>query len=279
MDQAIPHFTPQVVAALNEIANFLALNDFGPRGSDKLPKDIAAWPIDCAILAGNCVLETAEGAFRFMRSGSCQRLLISGGIGHATEDLRRKVAAHPIYQTVTAEGRAEAHILADIGLKFWGIDRLDLLIEPDSTNSGENARFSRRLIEYSCQSVKTILLIQDPTMQRRADATFRHTWGDRPDVSLLNWPTFIPRVHLAEGELRFDLSGISGLWSMERFLALIMGEVPRLRDDPYGYGPKGKGFIAHVDIPEHIETAYAQLQEAVVESFGSRLSMPRPSLA
>ncbi|WP_262029329.1 YdcF family protein [Microvirga sp. Mcv34] len=278
MDQA-SHFTPPLVTALNDVAGFLALNDFGPRGSDQLPAGIAASPIDCIILAGNCVLETAEGAFRLIGRGTCTRLLISGGIGHATEVLRQKVAAHSDYQTIHTEGRAEAHILADIGLNFWGIDRSSLLIEPDSTNSGENAKFSRRLHVDSSQPMKTILLIQDPTMQRRVDATFRHIWRDRPDVSFLNWPTFTPRVRLVEDEVQFNLGGIAGLWPLDRFLALVIGEIPRLRDDSDGYGPNGKGFIAHLDIPKRIEKAYACLQEALAEGFGNRSTMPRPSLA
>ena len=272
-------FTPALLDAINDVAAFLALDDLGRTGPDEIPQGIADKRVDCVILAGNCVLETAERAFRLVRSGACPRLLISGGIGHATEVLRRKVKAHPVYGTIATEGRAEAHILADIGLTFWGIERPSLLIEPESTNSGENARFSRRLLEDSGQPVKTILLVQDPTMQRRADATFRHIWSDRPDVSFLNWPTFTPRVYLVEGELRFDLSGIAGLWPMDRFLALVMGEIPRLRDDPHGYGPNGQGFIAHVDIPERIEAAYGRLQEALAEGFGSRSTVPRPSLA
>ena len=32
-----------------------------------------------------------------------------------------------------------------------------------------------------------------------------------------------------------------------------MGEVPRLRDDEHGYGPLGRGFIAHVDVPDEVE--------------------------
>lgn len=30
------------------------------------------------------------------------------------------------------------------------------------------------------------------------------------------------------------------------------GEIPRLRDDVNGYGPKGKKFIAHVNIPDKV---------------------------
>jgi hypothetical protein len=39
-----------------------------------------------------------------------------------------------------------------------------------------------------------------------------------------------------------------------------MGEIPRLRDDKDGYGPQGRGFIAHVDVPGHIEAAWSRLQ-------------------
>ncbi len=35
-----------------------------------------------------------------------------------------------------------------------------------------------------------------------------------------------------------------------------MGEVPRLRDDTEGYGPRGRDFIAHVDVPEDVDIAY-----------------------
>lgn len=39
----------------------------------------------------------------------------------------------------------------------------------------------------------------------------------------------------------------------------ILGEIPRLRDDESGYGPRGKGFITHVDIPNEIEQAFQAL--------------------
>ena len=41
-----------------------------------------------------------------------------------------------------------------------------------------------------------------------------------------------------------------------------MGEVPRLRDDGEGYGPRGRGFQAHVDVPAGVVAAYAALVAA-----------------
>lgn len=77
-------------------------------------------------------------------------------------------------------------------------------------------------------------------------------------------PTFVPRVRLVERKVCFDIAGLSDedLWSTERFLDLVVGEVPRLRDDAGGYGPKGQGYIAHVDIPEDVERAFKRLRKA-----------------
>ena len=50
------------------------------------------------------------------------------------------------------------------------------------------------------------------------------------------------------------------MWDIDRYVNLLMGEIPRLKDDENGYGPKGKNFIAHVDIPETVYDAFEQLQ-------------------
>jgi UPF0288 family protein (methanogenesis marker protein 3) len=42
-----------------------------------------------------------------------------------------------------------------------------------------------------------------------------------------------------------------------------MGEIPRVRDDPKGYGPCGKNFIAHVNVPRDIEEHYNMLKTLI----------------
>jgi uncharacterized SAM-binding protein YcdF (DUF218 family) len=274
MMRSTSRYTEEDVAAINAVASFLALDDLGPNPAGCLPAGVANHSIDCIILAGNSVLETAEGAFRLMQAGACPRLLITGGIGHATDMLRRNVADDHAYRVIATQGRAEAHILADMAHLVWNIDPSRILIEAESTNSGENARFSRDLLEREGCSPSTFLIVQDPTMQRRADATFRHVWNDRRDVTFLNWPSFGPQVTLDGGGLQFASNDASGLWSMDHFLTLVMGEIPRLRDDSHGYGPKGRGFIVHVDIPEQVEAAYRHLHEHLADRFGGRSAAP-----
>lgn len=68
---------------------------------------------------------------------------------------------------------------------------------------------------------------------------------------------------MAGSDLSFDASGSppEELWQMDRFLDLVTGEIPRLRDDADGYGPQGKAFIPHVDIPPEVEEAYARVRK------------------
>jgi uncharacterized SAM-binding protein YcdF (DUF218 family) len=253
------------IEAVNEIAAFLAMNDFG-----SLSESEEASAIGCVVLAGNSVLHTAESAFRFARQNPSSKLLISGGIGHSTHRLYHEVGAHPSYRTVPTGGRTEAEILRDIAVRYWNVDPNRVIVESESTNCGENARLSRVSLDAERLEPDRILLIQDPTMQRRTDAAFRRVWQDRPEVRFLNWPTFTPRVRAVRNALAFDLDQIGGLWPMDRFLSLLMGEIPRLRNDARGYGPNGKGFIVAVDVPQEIEEAYRRLAAGLCSPFGER---------
>lgn len=51
------------------------------------------------------------------------------------------------------------------------------------------------------------------------------------------------------------------MWDKDRYIELLMGEIPRLKDDSEGYGPHGRNFIAHVDIPVEVENAFLYLQQ------------------
>lgn len=68
------------------------------------------------------------------------------------------------------------------------------------------------------------------------------------------------------GRLEYVLDAAAGhrkedLWDMERLCGLLVGEVARLKDDEKGYGPKGKGFIGHVDVPAEVEVAAMRVRE------------------
>ncbi len=244
---------------LNTLSRFLARMDLPELTPVALEQHWGRRRADLLILLGNSVLATAERAAEGVRAGVAERMLISGGIGHSTEYLRDSVRRDPRFAGIGVDERAEGEILRDVLVDGFSVDPDRILVETRSTNCGGNAVESRRLLDSLDLSPRTVILVQDPTMQLRSWASFRHVWADRPDVGFLNYPAFVPLVHDVAGALGFQNPDVPGLWPVDRYLSLLMGEIPRLRDDEHGYGPRGRGFIAHVDVPPEVEEAYARL--------------------
>lgn len=97
-------------------------------------------------------------------------------------------------------------------------------------------------------------------MQRRTMATFQRVTRDEPHAPRwLSFPGFVPEL-VQQGDGVDFAPTAEGLWSVDRYLSLITGELPRLRDDVNGYGPCGRDFIVHVDIPGNVEAARQQLK-------------------
>lgn len=257
-----PALSDATLLAINTVGQWLAQNDF-----------VNSTPVqaDCVILAGNAVIPTIDAACQLAKDRQVP-LLISGGIGHSTTWLYAATAQHPRYNTIRTAGRAEAAILADIAHQFWHIPGETVWVEDQSTNCGENARFSCALLRQATETIRTVVVVQDPTMQRRTMATFRRVTRDDPHApEWLSYPGFVPTLALRDDGVNFvPLS--EGLWTIERYLALITGELPRLRDDESGYGPRGRDFIEHVDIPQSVEAAWQLLQRdsALVDLMNSR---------
>ena len=124
-----------------------------------------------------------------------------------------------------------------------------------------NTRFTRQMLEHNGIAHRTGVVVQDPTMQRRTMATFARVWQDDPRApTWYSAPGCVPVLRNGRDGVTFGGED-TGLWPVGRYLALILGELPRLADNPQGYGPLGKGFIAHVDIPPDIAQAWQTLRD------------------
>lgn len=246
-----PCLPEPTLAAINTVGEWLAQDDYQPGES-----------VDSVILAGNAVIPTIDAACR-VASEQGVPLLISGGIGHSTTFLYAATVRHPRYNTVPTTGRAEAAILADIARQFWNIPDERLQVEDQSTNCGENARYSRDILQQHRPLPERVLVVQDPTMQRRTMATFARVSRDDPfSPQWVSHPGVIPRLQNSEDGLVF-CDGGEGLWPVERYLSLVLGELPRLRDDVDGYGPIGRDFIVHVEIPAEVRSAWQILRHDI----------------
>lgn len=248
--QPFPRLTDASLAAINTTGQWLAQDDFCGG---------AVCPADCVVLAGNAVIPTIDAACQIAHEQQIP-LLITGGIGHSTTFLYTAIARHSRYHTIQTAGRAEAAILADIARQFWHIPAKNIWVEDQSTNCGENARFSAQILAQRAEPINTAIVVQDPTMQRRTVATFRRVTRDDPDAPRwLSYPGFTPVLCNQQDGVRF--AGMpEGVWTVERYLALVVGEIPRLRNDETGYGPRGRDFIVPVDFPADVEAAWQTLQ-------------------
>lgn len=95
-------------------------------------------------------------------------------------------------------------------------------------------------------------------MQRRMDAGLRKYAPE--DLVIINYAAYSVKTVLHSGKLEFDRQP-HGIWIVDRYVNLLMGEIPRLADDADGYGPVGKDFIAHVDILEMVSVAFEELKK------------------
>ncbi len=209
---------PTVDGHLETIAGWLALEDPEPDH------------VDVLLLFGGSLPDAWDMAAGLVLDGRVGTLVLVGGQGHTTDVLRSILGAD--------RGSTETELMAAYLGRRHGIQ--DWLLEPRSTNCGDNVVLAREVVLGHGLAPRTVGLVQDPTMQRRMDAVCRQVW---PEVRAVNRPG--PRTG---GRYR---------WPRDRWVSLVMGEVPRLRDDADGYGPRGRGFQAAVEIPDEIEAAYA----------------------
>jgi uncharacterized SAM-binding protein YcdF (DUF218 family) len=241
----------EIAANLNIIARYLARRDIPELETGRMSADIL-------VLLGSSLIEPIHVAASALKKGVARHLLVSGGIGHSTQGFRDTVSNHPTYSTVSTAERAEADIIHDILTQHLGVRPELITVENKSTNCGTNAEESRKVIDLLGRTGQSLLLIQDPTMQQRSQACFERAWSDVPGAKIMSFAPFVPVVQ-SNGEGYAIIGSAEKVWPFERFASLVLGEIPRLRDDENGYGPRGRNFIDHVEIPAEVLIAHAEL--------------------
>lgn len=282
-------FDPTTVNKLNVLSTFLAQDDGPPPAHS---------PGTVYLLAGSAILPITDTLFSHLSSiisaspdTEVITLVIAGGIGHSTALLYDAISRHPQYAELQltppgVHGLPEARVIQRVMNQFWpvlseagGTGQLRLLIDDQSTNCGQNAEFAKQLLDNEGIWPEKVVLVQDPTMSIRTRASLEKYYAEavgsssgreaRAAPRIWTWPTFVPRLRAVPGALfawEKDMPGVQdesgrsdALWDESRYVDLLLGEIPRLRDDVAGYGPRGKGFIAHVDIPDEVEEAWQHL--------------------
>eukprot|EP00243_Klebsormidium_subtile_P013922 TRINITY_DN951_c0_g1_i1.p1 TRINITY_DN951_c0_g1~~TRINITY_DN951_c0_g1_i1.p1 ORF type:complete len:272 (-),score=50.20 TRINITY_DN951_c0_g1_i1:168-983(-) len=243
---------------IDVIGSFLAQRDVPELNTKTVQADVI-------ILAGSALPCTAEIAAEAVRNGVAKELLITGGTGHSTAPLYAAVKKVPKLAHLEVAGQTEAEVLQQIVMGVCHVPKEKVILETKSTNCSGNASESIELLASQGRDHVKAILIQDPTMQRRTMASFKKHLEQREDIRMqvISFAPFIPVVEVqSDGkgfQFRSEMEALQPIWSVEHYIALIMGDMLRLHDTEQGYGPRGKGFIGHVDVPDHVLEAYRRL--------------------
>jgi len=238
---------------VNILAEFCGPRDVPTLTGDELEKKYNINQADVMVLFGGSILCGGDVLAEAMRRHAAKKYMIVGGEGHTTETLRQKM--HSEFPEIETNGQPEARIFASY-LNFKYNLESDYL-ECNSTNCGNNITNMLDLLADNNVPFHSIILCQDATMQLRMDTGLRKY--SKKDTVIINYAAYKAQVTTANGSLTYE-KPILGIWDMERYISLLMGEIPRLSDDSEGYGPKGKNFIAHIEIPGKVRNAFISLK-------------------
>lgn len=238
--------------AVNILGAFCGKRDIPELTSEKLHKKYGFQQADVMVLFGGSILCGGDVLAKAMQNHIAKKYVIVGGAGHTTETLRTRM--NEAFPRIETNSLPEAEVFERYLEYQYGL-KADFL-EYKSTNCGNNITYLLDLLKENKVDFKNIILSQDATMQHRMEAGLRKHIGN--DVQIINYAVYSAKVIVKNSELVYE-QDIFGMWEMERYISLLMGEIPRLSDDASGYGPKGKNFIAHVDMPETVRTAFNNL--------------------
>ena len=257
----------ETAAAINTLGAFCGKRDVPELTPAALRARYGFAQADVMVLFGGSVLAGGDTLARAMQNGAARHYVIVGGAGHTTETLRRRV--HALYPAIETENQSEAVIFERYLAAAYGL-HVDFL-ETESTNCGNNITYLLALLQKQGVAWQSMILCQDATMQHRMAAVLRKY---APDAAIINYAAYQAEVTPKDGALAFAQE-IRGMWTVDRYVELLMGEIPRLTDDANGYGPRGKGFLAHVDVPDNVRRAFAQLQTV----YGKETRAANPAFA
>jgi uncharacterized SAM-binding protein YcdF (DUF218 family) len=175
-------------------------------------------------------LRVAERGAQLYLEGWAPLLIFSGGLGSLT----KRLWSEP-----------EADQFARVAVSL-GVPQDAILIENQSTNTGENVRFTQRLLAEKGLDPQDFIVVQKPYMERRSFATFKKQWPGK-DLVVTS-----PRVSLDDYLRQYSNETLSA----DDVISIMVGDLQRIRVYPE------LGFQIPQEIPADVWQAYEELVES-----------------
>ena len=194
-------------------------------------------PADCIVGFGNYNVNIALRAAELYRAGYAPKVLFTGGLGRNTAGMR-------------TGSEAERFAAAAIDA---GVPESDVIVEDRSTNTAENITFTREKLAELGLTVRRLLGVHQPFMERRIYAAMKVYW---PEVELV---VTSPQVDIRQYLRDAVAQGLEEKAAID----VIVGDFQRMEL----YARKGW------QIPQEIpETAWTAFRELVALGYDGQLA-------
>ena len=191
-------------------------------------------PADVILVLCSHDVSVAQRGAELWLAGWAPLLIFSGGLGGIT----RKMWTEP-----------EADRFARIAIEM-GVPADRILIENQSTNTGENVQFTRELLDARGIAPARLILVQKPYMERRSFATFHKVWPGK-DVVVTS-----PQAGFDDYLARYSNEALTP----DAVVSIMVGDLQRIREYP------ARGFQIEQEIPEDVWAAFEALVDAGFDS-------------
>lgn len=177
----------------------------------------------------------AERGAQLFLEGWAPLIIFSGGRGAITSKLWNE---------------PEAERFARIAVRL-NVPPENILIEPNSTNTGENIAFTRQLLAERGLDPQKFIVVQKPYMERRSYATFRKLWPEKelivtsPQVSFRDYLAEYTNRSLSESDV----------------VGIMVGDLQRIRIYP------ARGYQIEQEIPNEVWEAFEHLVHAGYDNY------------
>ena len=182
---------------------------------------------DCIFVLGSSNVRVAEYASELFLKRYAPFIILSGGIG-------ARKTGHRL-------PKAEAEVFADIAVAK-GVPKDKIVIENAATNTGDNIRYTKKLLSELRLEFQSFILVQKPYMERRTCTAFRAFWSEKECI-------------VTSPQILYEEYPVISNVSKEHLINMLVGDLQRIKEYPK------KGWQIPQEIPDDVWQAYEYLVE------------------